>query len=168
MLCLIPLLNVSFHRRLKNLTGLRRFIFHPNPISQRHSIRKASAIFWLINPLFFFYLQCPDVFCHIYLWLPQHSEFIICKFGQRGAFSFPNKRTHGRHPRSPGDKAEPRVRHVFGCCESLTSSLEGQVNIWLSWCLVIEITPVSNVALWMPLNSSVLSAEVSHQERETV
>lgn len=51
-----------------------------------------------------------------------------------------------------GPNSGPRVAVYLDAATSLTSSAEGQFNIWLSQCLVIEITPVSNVALCMPLN----------------
>lgn len=51
-----------------------------------------------------------------------------------------------------GPNSVPRVAVYLDAATSLTSSAEGQFNIWLSQCLVIEITPVSNVALCMPLN----------------
>lgn len=52
--------------------------------------------------------------------------------------------------RASGPNDRPRVCRLFGCCKSLTSSLEGQFNTWLSKCLVIEIIALVNVR--MPLN----------------
>lgn len=127
---LIPLFNVPFPSRLKTTAGLPRLFFsQSNPISQRHCII-SECILWLVHTLSLFTIsQMTNVFCHIYLWLPQHSEFIICKFGQQRAFS-PPKKTHGSGlmediHRASGPNDRPRIGHLLICCRSLTSSLEG-------------------------------------------
>lgn len=62
--------------------------------------------------------------------------------------------------RASGPNDRPRVwMHSFGCCKSLTSSLEGQFNTWLSKCLVIEIIALLNVR--MPLKLLCILAFVS-------
>lgn len=49
--------------------------------------------------------------------------------------------------RASGPNDRPRVCRLFGCCKSLTSSVEGQFNTWLSKCLVIEIIALVNVRM---------------------
>lgn len=61
--------------------------------------------------------------------------------------------------RASGPNDRPRVCRLFGCCKSLTSSLEGQFNTWLSKCLVIEIIALVNVR--MPLKLLCILAFVS-------
>lgn len=133
MQCLVSLLNILFQ-------FWQVYFLH-----QSHDLVVFFFFSWIINtPSLIETL--PVCFCYIYPRLPQHSEFIICEFGQWNAFSFP-KQTLER-TRS----IEPRTQHFLGPPGRLTSTVWSQFNIWPSGCfwnmwlwhtsLALELLPV--------------------------